>query len=155
VKRHSLCVFLLTLAIACQRVDRRAFQDLERTAKAIQTALDGTTTVAAYRELLNTYSAELATLHGQVTKTADQAVLTEFDLALKGLTDLRLVWDEKDARQSDMLPIREELAGRIAREYGLGVNTNEPPSIYANEALHAIWERAKEHLEKAQRLLGP
>ena len=41
-----------------------------------------------------------------------------------------------------MLPIREELPARIAREYELGMNTNEPPSIYADEALQAIWEGA-------------
>jgi hypothetical protein len=53
-----------------------------------------------------------------------------------------------------MLPIREELPARIAREYELGINTNEPPSIYADEALQAIWKAARGHLRAASQSLG-
>ena len=56
----------------------------------------------------------------RVTNTRERAVLAEYEAALKGLTDIQLVWEEKDARGSDMLPISEELPARIAREYDLG-----------------------------------
>lgn len=81
-------------------------------------------------------------------------MLAEYEAALKNLTDLQLVWEAKDAR-GEMLPIREELPARIAREYELGVNTNEPPSIYADEAMGTIWQRARKHLRAARQALGP
>ena len=80
-------------------------------------------------------------------------MLAEYEAALKNLTDLQLVWEEKDAR-GEMLPIREEVPARIAREYELGVNTNEPPSIYADEAMSTIWKAARGHLTNATKLLG-
>lgn len=80
-------------------------------------------------------------------------MLAEYEAALKNLTDLQLVWEEKDAR-GEMLPIREEIPARIAREYELGVNTNEPPSIYADEAMAAAWKAARGHLTNATRRLG-
>jgi len=96
-------------------------------------------------------------MRARVTGAREQAVLKEYDAALKGLTDIQLVWEAKETRGSDMLPIREELPARIAREYDLGVNTNEPPSIYADEALQAIWKAARGHLRAASQSLdfGP
>jgi hypothetical protein len=149
VKRHILCVFLLISATGCDRLDRRAFQGVERASTALQAAVDGKTTLPAFRELVAVYSTELSGVQQRVSARADRALLSEYEAALKGLTDMRLIWEAKDARGSDMLPIREELPARIAREYDLGINTNEPPSIYANEALHTIWEAAREHLRAA------
>jgi hypothetical protein len=154
VKRHLLCVFLLIWVIACTGLDRRTFLRVERASKAIQAALDGKTTLPQYRQLLSTYSTELSGIRARVTTSRDQAVLAEYDAALKGLTDIQLVWEEKETRGSDMLPIREELPARVAREYDLGVNTNEPPSIYADEALQAIRQAARKHLANATRLLA-
>lgn len=154
MKRHLLCVFLLIWVSGCTGLDRRAFLGVERASKAIQAALDGKTALPQYRELLSTYSTELSAVHARATNSREQAVLAEYDAALTGLIDMRLVWEEKDARGSDMLPIREELPARIAREYDLGVNTNEPPSIYATEALRAISQAARGHLANATRLLA-
>jgi hypothetical protein len=127
---------------------------VERASKAIQAALDGKATLVQYRELLSSYSTELTGIRARVATPRDEAVLKEYDAALKGLTDLELVWEAKETRGSDMLPIREALAARIAREYDLGINTNEPPSIYADEALQAIRQAARTHLANATRLLA-
>jgi hypothetical protein len=116
--------------------------------------MGGKTALLRYQELLAAYAAELSGVRTRVTNTHERAVLAEYEAALKSLTDLQLVWEEKDARGSDMLPIREELVARIAREYDLGVNTNEPPSIYTNEAMAAIWNLARGHLTSATRLLA-
>jgi hypothetical protein len=154
VKRLFLCVFLLIWAGACQRLDRRTFNGLEKASRALQTAVDGQTSLPTYRQLLSTYASELAAVRGRVTNGPERAVLAEYEAALKGLNDLQLVWEDKEVRGSEMLPVRDELPARIAREYELGVNTNEPPSIYATEASHRIWEVARSHLEKAGRALG-
>jgi hypothetical protein len=154
VKRHLMCVSLLIWAVACSGVDRRSFQGVERASQAIQTAIDGKATLPQYRQLYATFSSELSTVKAHASNARERAVVAEYEAAMKALTDLQLVWEDKDARGSDMLPIREELPARIAREYNLGVNTNEPPSIYAGEALQAIWQRARGHLANATKLLA-
>ena len=73
---------------------------------------------------------------------------------MKALTDLELVWEEQDKRDVEMLPIREALPARLAREYDLPVNTNEPPSIYTEEARRTIWETARRHLGAASLGVG-
>jgi len=153
VNRCILCLFVLISISGCRTVDRRAFQDVERASRAVQTAIDGKAGLARYRELLSAYAAALSTMSSRVTRAEDRAVLAEYEAAFKNLTDLRLVWEEKDAR-GEMLPIREEVPARIAREYELGVNTNEPPSIYADEAMGAIWQAALKHLRAARQALG-
>ena len=152
--RFALLASLFMTALACRSVDQRTFAGVDAAARALQTAMDGTRRLSVYQGLLSTYAKELSAARQSVTTSDERRVLAEYDAALTRLTDLRLVWEEREARRSDMLPISEELGGRIAREYQLGVNTNEPPSIYASEALQLIWEQARSHLEQAQRLLA-
>lgn len=153
MNRCILCLFVLIFSSACRTADRRAFQDVERASQAVQSALDGKASLSRYRELLSAYAVALSTVSPRVTQADDRAVLAEYQAALKNLTDLQLVWEEKDAR-GEMLPIREEIPARIAREYELGINTNEPPSIYADEAMAAIWKAARGRLANAARLLA-
>jgi len=153
VNRYLLCVFLLISAAACRGADRRTFSGLEQASRALQPALAGNTTVATYRDLLNSYATELSAVRGHVTNSRERAILAEYDAAMKPLTDMRLVWESKEAG-SEMLRVADEVPARIAREYELGINTNDPPSIYATEALHAIATSARQHLEKASRLLA-
>jgi len=144
---------VLIVLSACRTVDRRAFHDVERASRALQTAVDGKAGLPRYRELLGAYVVALSAVDAHVTRTEDRGVLAEYQAALKNLTDLQLVWEEKDVR-GEMLPIREDVPARIAREYELGVNTNEPPSIYADEAMAAIWKAARGHLTNAAKLLA-
>src|SRR5262249_39847944 len=119
-----------------------------------QSAIDGKAALPRYRELLRTYAAELSRAGPRVTSSRGRAALAEYQTALKSLNDLELVWEAKDTQGSEMLPIREESVGRIAREYDLPVNTNEPPSIYADEAMSLIWQAALKHLRAASLAVG-
>ena len=154
MNRRLLCAFLLISTSACGLSDRRAFQGVERASKAVQSAIDGKATLPRYRELLHTYATELSAAGPRVTSARGRAALSEYQAALKSLNDLELVWEAKDTQGREMLPLREEPAGRIAREYDLPVNTNEPPSIYANEAMGAIWQAALKHLRAASLAVG-
>jgi hypothetical protein len=154
VNRRLLCAFLLISTSACGWSDRRTFQGVERASKAIQSALDGKAALPQYRELLRTYAAELSVAGPRVTDSRGRDALAEYQAALKSLNDLELVWEEKDTQTREMLPIREEPAGRIAREYDLPVNTNEPPSIYVAEAIAATRQAASKHLRAASLALG-
>jgi hypothetical protein len=154
VKRAFFWVFLFGLAGACQGLDRQHFERLETAGHEIQAAIDGKAALPRYRELLDRFSAELTTTKGRVQTSRERKVLSQYEMAYRGLTDIRLVWEAKEARGSDMLPIREDLPARVAREYDLGINTNEPPSIYAGEALQTIWTTSRSKLEEASRMLN-
>jgi hypothetical protein len=154
VLRVFFCVFLLVLAGACRDFDRRHFAGLETAGKDIETAIDAKAGLPRYRESLDRFSAELANAKPRIQTSREREVLSQYEAAYRGLTDIRLVWEASEARGSDMLPIREELAARVAHEYDLGVNTNEPPSIYAGEALQTIWTTTRTKLEEASRMLN-
>ena len=154
MKRLFFCVFLLGLAGACQGLDREHFERLETAGQDIEAAIDAKAALPRYRELLDRFSAELASAQGRVQTSRDRKVLSQYEAAYRGLTDIRLVWEAKEARGSDMLPIREDLPARVAREYDLGINTNEPPSIYAGEALQTIWTTTRSKLAEASRMLN-
>jgi hypothetical protein len=154
VNRRLLCAFLLISTSACGLSDRRTFRGVERASQAIQSAVDGKAALPRYRELLRMYAAELSVAGPRVTNSGGRAALAEYQAALKSLNDLELVWEEKDTHTREMLPISEQPAGRIAREYDLPVNTNEPPSIYVDEAMTAIWQAALKHLRAASLALG-
>jgi len=154
VNRRLLCAFLLISTSACGLSDRRTFQEVERASKAIQSAVDAKAGLPRYRELLRTYAAELSLAGPRVTDSGRQASLAEYQAALKSLNEREWVWEEKDTHAREMLPIRDEPAGRIVREYDLPINTNEPPSIYVDEAMAAIWKAARGHLSNATKLLG-
>jgi hypothetical protein len=130
------------------------FDPVERASKAIQTAIDGKAARPRYREVLGAYTVELSGVRPRVTSSRGRAALAEYEAALKSLGDLDLVWEQKDTRGLEMLPIREELPGRLAREYDLPVNTNEPPSIYADEAMSTIWRTTQKHFRAASLALG-
>jgi hypothetical protein len=154
VLRVFFCVFLVALAGDCRGIDRRHFEGLETARQGIEAAIDAKAGLPRYRESLDKFSAELASAKARIETSRERHVLSQYEAAVPGLTDLRLVWEAREARGSDMLPIREDLPARIAREYDLGINTNEPPSIYAGEALQTIWTATKTHLEEASRMLN-
>jgi hypothetical protein len=130
------------------------FDAVERASKAIQTAMAGKAARLQYRQLWGAYMLELSIVEPRVTSARGRQALAEYEAALKGLTDLDEVWEAKDTSGSELLPIRDELAGRVAHEYALPVNTNEPPSIYADEAMQASWQAAQKHLRAASLALG-
>ena len=154
MNRRLLCAFLLISTSACGTADRQVFDGVERASKAIQTAMAGKAARLQYRQVRGAYVQELSIVEPRVTSARGHQALAEYQAALKGLTDLDEVWEAKDTSGSELLPIRDELAGRVAREYSLPVNTNEPPSIYADEAMQASWQAAQQHLRAASLALG-
>ena len=154
MKRVFLCFFLIGVSGACRGVERQHFERLDGAGRAIEAAISAKVDLPHYRQLLEGFSAELAEARTRARTSREHALLAQYEGAYRGLTDLGLMWEAKDSRGSDMLPIREDLPARIAREYDLGVNTNDPPSIYANEALQAIWAATKTQLDAATRSLN-
>ena len=138
---------LLAAVAACGRVNQRAWEDINRAGHRIEPAVASKSTLADYRAAVAEFSAALDAVKSQELSARDQALVQRYDEFRHSLDDIRLVWEEREARQKELLPIAEPLPGRLQKEYGLPVNTNEPPSIYATEARNLIWESAKKKLE--------
>jgi hypothetical protein len=149
VNRIGLWIVLAaTLAVSCAKVDRQLFGGLDRASTTILAEVPKVS-LARYRELVTVYASELTAAHSRAQTSAELAALDSYDAAQIGLKDILAVWDAKETRQSDMLPMRDEMAARVAKQYSLPVNTNEPPSIYASEAMQVIWDATKGRLTQA------
>jgi hypothetical protein len=158
VNRRFWSVFLLISAFGCRGLSRTTFQPVETASRAIEADLDRKPEPKAelthYSELLNACAGALDGARERVRTPREQAVLGEYEAALKALTDIGLIWEERRRRGTELLPLREEAVGRLVREYDLPVNTNEPPSIYATEAVAAARDAARAHLRAARMALG-
>jgi len=147
VRGAILGLGLLVAVAACGRVNQRAFENVNRAGHRIEPAVTGRSTLADYRAAFADFSAALDAVKSQQLSTHDQAVVQQYDDVRRSLDDIRLVWEERETRRQELLPIAEALPGRLQKQYDLPVNTNEPPSIYATEARNLIWESARKKLD--------
>lgn len=147
-------VFLIAVVAACGGVHQARFSKVTQAAKAISASISERPNLGSYRELLKGFSTELTEARSQASTSAERAIVTDLDAAQTLMKDLLLIWEERTKRESDLLPMSEPLVARIATQFELPVNTNEPPSIYANEAMQAIWSQAKEKLSAVSQTLG-
>ena len=156
MRTHFLiCALCLALAPACARMDKRAFADVDRAGRAIVEALDGKVALPQYRELVTAFSKEVASAKARTRSSNERALMGDYEAAETGLGDMLAVWERRDEHDAELLPVADALPGRLAKQYDLPVNTNEPPSIYASEALRAIWKATKVTLNRASHTLNP
>jgi hypothetical protein len=132
-------------------LDRRQFEGVRRAGEAIRDSIAKRTPLPRYAELLAQYSSELSVLSARSMTSEERAIAERYRTIHDQLQDLRLVWEARSsqAAETDRLPLSEPLPARLAKQYSLPINTNDPPSIYATEALEAIWSAAKAALEEA------
>ncbi len=140
------CVSLATAV--CARVDRQLLAGLDRTSAVLVSDVPGKVNLARYRDLVGSYTTELTAARARAQTAGERAALEDYETAYTGLKDMLTIWEAKDAG-TELLPLRDPLNERVARQYKLPVNTNEPPSIYASEALPEIWAATKAKLELA------
>jgi hypothetical protein len=155
VSSHVLiCALCLGLVSACVRIDKRAFADLDRAGTAKVTALDRKVALPEYRALVHVFSTEVGHARTRSRSSNERALIDDYEAARANLEDMLAVWELKDEHDAERLPIADVLPGRLARQYSLPINTNEPPSIYASEALGAIWEATRAKLNRASQTLN-
>jgi hypothetical protein len=142
----AVCAVLFS---GCTRVDRQLFEGLTHTRDVLAADVPARVDLARYRELVGGFKSELAAARSRAQTSAERAVLRSYEDALPGLLDLLAVWEVKERDHVELLPLKEPLYQRLQKEYDLPVNSNEPPSIYAGEAMPAIWDATKAKLEKA------
>jgi hypothetical protein len=150
----AILALCLALCSGCAQMDKRAFSGVDQAGRAIVAAFDGKIPLPRYRELVAAFSAEVVHARAQTRSSSERTLLDEYDAAEAGLNDLLAVWQRREEHNEELLPIAEALPARLAEQYQLPVNTNEPPSIYATEAIHAIWDATRATLSHATRALN-
>jgi hypothetical protein len=132
VKRLFFCVFLFGLAGACQGLDREHFERLETAGHDIEAAIDAKAGLPRYRELLDRFSAELASAQGRVQTSRDRKVLSQYEAAYRGLTDF--AWSGRPRRLADRICCRSAriflLASRASTTWA-SIRTSRRPSTPA------------------------
>lgn len=145
VNRGLLYAIVFALMCACTAAHRERFPDLERASRDIVAVLSSNGSLDRYRAAAAQFSAALSS--ASASSAEGRRRLDEYREANKGLQDILAVWETKNARQQELLPLSSPLASRLAKEWDLPVNTNEPPSIYASEAMQTIWTATRTKIE--------
>jgi hypothetical protein len=147
--------FLVGACASGGALDRERFEGVRGAGQAIRESIGANAKLPRYQELLVRYADELSKLKKAGTEGKEKALVEQYSAIYAQLEDIRLVWEARStyAAETDRLPLSDPLSARLAEQYRLPVNTNEPPSIYATEALNAIWSAAKESLDGANSAL--
>jgi hypothetical protein len=142
-------VWLIIACVAgsCKGINREAFEGVNQAGREIELAIGAKADLSRYQQVLAEFTAQLATARQQAQSEADRALIAEYEDVQRQLDDMRLVWEAREARHAELLPVADPVAGRVQKQYGLPVNTNEPASIYASEALQLIWKDTKKKLD--------
>jgi hypothetical protein len=155
VRPLLLCLLLAVSTSSCGQINPDAFTGVQQAGDNIASAIASRTDVSHYRDLVTAYSNEMTKAEGLANSGPDRELLAQYRSIQDGLQDMLLVWEEKTQSNRELLPLNEPLSARLQKQYSLPVNTNEPPSIYATEALQMIWDETKGKLSAANDALHP
>ena len=137
----------LVAASACTSARTERLPRLEAASHEVKGILTAKGSLDQFRTAAATFSSELARANADVPSSTDRARLDRYGEIDKALQDIVAVWEFKQTRQQELVPLSLPLAERLAKEYQLPVNTNEPPSIYASEAMQTIWDATKQKMD--------
>lgn len=144
--RASLPVLLIVLAAGCGG-SLHVFDPVDHAGRSLETEMNQKPDLARYRTLYSDFAGALDTAKAKARSDRELEVLKQYEDVRAGLRDILFIWEEKTSRNVELLPVENALFGRVAREYSVPVNTNEPPSIYGTEAIQIIWESTKKKLD--------
>ena len=145
--RTFVWVAIATALMACQPVSTAQFDRLDAAGRGVRSAIENKAGLEGFRKAVDAFSAELATTAADASAGSDRARLDRYREIEASLKDIVLVWEEKNATQKELMALATPLASRLQKQYDLPVNTNEPPSIYASEAMQMIWDAQKKKME--------
>jgi hypothetical protein len=147
VRRVWAWLIIACVAGSCKGVNHEAFEGVNQAGREIELAIGAKADLPRYEQVLADFTTQLASARSQAQSEADRALVAAYEDVQRQLDDMRLVWEAREARQAELLPIADPVAGRVQQQYDLPVNTNDPPSIYAGEALQRIWEDTKNKID--------
>ena len=153
--RSLLVALCLAVATACGGVDRQTFSELDRTGRALIVAFEGKPNLPAFRTLHQQFSSALGATKPRAQSSRDRTLIRDYEAVDALLREMLILWTGRDEHEAELLPVADALPGRLRTRYDLPVNTNEPTSIYASEALRALRDDVTTRLSAASDQLKP
>lgn len=150
MRRAFVWLWLLLATASCASADPRAFDDVKQAARQVTAVVTARGSLAQFAGAVARFSTAIDQLKAKPLSSKERSLAAEYEGVRQSLDDIRLVWEEKEKRQQELLPIAEPLPARLQKTYDLPINSNEPPSIYASEARQMIWDGARTKLEALQ-----
>ena len=150
---------LLILAVGvvgCSGIDKNKFNDLNRSAKAIEGAVAVGVDLSKFGELLQNFSTEIAITRDKVKNEKETRLLALYGAALEAYRDSAALWAAEVAgdeaqRMANMIAVPPDLASSLSR-YGIpGLNIPDANGmvVVENDAIQLLWALAKEKLNEA------
>jgi hypothetical protein len=149
-----LAAALVLSATACAGFDPQLFIPLDRAGRAVAVSLKERPSLPKFRPLRQSFGAAINDVRPRLQTSRERTLFGDYEVIDQRLSEMLAVWEELEERDESLLPVSETLASQLQTRYGLPVNTNEPASIYANEALYALRDDIIQRVDKAHELLG-
>jgi hypothetical protein len=153
MRRRVPFAFFLLLLTACG-IDPQKFQSVDLAGREIIVALNTDTSPGRLRELRAAFGSALQAVEPLASSNAERTLTADFRSAGAALDDLLAVLDLRITTGTELLPVSNPLAERVWKAYDLPINTNEPPSIYASEAVREIQAGVRAKLAAASDTLN-
>jgi hypothetical protein len=136
--RGALAVLLMLTATACAGFDPQLFTPLDQTGRAIADALKERPSLPKFRPLRQSFGVALNDVRPRLRSARERTLFGDYEVIDLRLSEMLAVWEGLEEREESLMPVAGTLAAQLKTRYELPVNTNEPVSIYANEALYAL-----------------
>ena len=153
--RRVLAVMLMLSATACAVFDPQLFTPLDRAGQAVVASLKERPSLPKFRPLRQSFNAELSAVRPRVQTARERTVFGDYEVVDQRLSEILAVWEGLEEREESLIPVSGPLAAELRTRYELPVNTNEPPSIYANEAMYALRDDIVQRLDTAHAAIAP
>lgn len=149
LRRLLAALVLAPLVTACASVNPQTFAPVIQSGQALVDALRDRPSLPAFRPLRQNYSSALATVRLTLQSSAERTIFGDYEVVDARLEEMLAVWTGLVDRDETMLPLAQPIGETLKARYALPVNTNEPPSVYASEALAALRDDITQRLTTA------
>ena len=152
-------ISLLVLAVlfsGCSGIDKNKFNDLNRSAKAIEGAVAVGVDHPKFADLLQNFSTEIAIVRDKVKSEKEAQLLAAYAGALDAYRDSAALWalelagDEAD-RAANVIQVPQDLVSSLSKYAIPGLNVPDANGLIVieNDSIQLLWALAKEKLNQA------
>lgn len=149
----TTAVLMAVILSACASFNPRTFDPLARASNDIVTALTERPSLPRFSPLRQSFATALNDVKPHVKSSKEKTLFGEYEVVDERLGEMLTVWEGLE-KEVEMLPVTQPLGAALKTRYELGVNTNDPPSIYVNEALLALRDDIKARIDKTKESLA-
>ena len=147
--RGLVAAVLMLSATACAHFNPALFTPLDRAGREIAGVMKDRPSLPKFKPLRQSFSTALNDVRPRVESARERTLFGDYEVIDQRLGEMLAVWEGLEEREESMIPVTGALGTQLKTRYELPVNTNQPPSIYANEALYALRDDIVKRVDEA------